>query len=76
MTYIIVVFTMLNSSGTFPNPAINFGGKFSSLTECHSGLMNRMTDKHTMRKNENCKLVIYSNDGNHIWAESCVPIFN
>ena len=52
------------------------GGKFSSLTECHSGLMNRMTDKHTMRKNENGELVIYSNDGNYIWAESCVPTFN
>lgn len=70
----IVVFTMLNSSGEFPNPNMGVGGYYNSLNECQGGLLQRKTDKHVLQKNTNGKYIIYSNDGKYIWAESCVPV--
>ena len=69
----IIVYTMLNSSGEFPNPAFGIGGVFDSYAECQGGLLERQTQKHVMRKNDDNKHVLFSNDGEYIWVESCVP---
>ena len=73
MKYMIIVYTMLNSSGEFPNPAFGIGGVFDSYAECQGGLLERQTQKHVMRKNDDNKHVLFSNDGEYIWVESCVP---
>ena len=74
MKYMIVVFTMLNSSGEFPDPSYGSGGRFNSMLECEGYLLERKMDKHTLRKNSDGHWVLYSNDGQFIWAESCVPV--
>ena len=72
--HMIVVYTMLNSSGQFPNPSMGVGGYFNSYDECQGALLRRKTDKHVLRKDKYDNYIIYSNDGQFIWAESCVPI--
>jgi len=34
---------------------------------------NVTRQKHVMRKNDDNKHVLFSNDGEYIWVESCVP---
>lgn len=72
--HMIVVYTMLNSSGEFPNPSIGAAGFFYSYNECQGALLQRKTNKHVLRKDKYGNYIIYSNDGKYIWAESCVPV--
>ena len=45
MKYMIIVYTMLNSSGEFPNPAFGIGGVFDSYAECQGGLLRTSNPK-------------------------------
>ena len=74
MQYMIVVLTMLNNSGQFPDPTFGSGGLYNSREACMGRLLHRKGEHHTLKKNNRGEYVLYGSDGTYIWIESCVAV--